>query len=118
VSCCAIGSILDARVIGFAIWGDRVTRVLDEKSGHDLVRTTPLRRRVGTKSTTPREGVVTFGIANFPNAQGWDAERFSMLLRVPWPVLAVKASNTSPALFITSEPFVFAASLARNNRTR
>ena len=60
---------------------------------------------ISAKSTTLREGVITFDIANFPSAKGWDDDRFSTLVRVPGPVLVVKASNTSPAPFITSSIF-------------
>ena len=80
MSCCVISSILRAHGIVFAILTDRVTRVLHEKSGHAFVQPPP---SICAKSTTLWEGVVTFGIANFPSAKGWDAARFSTLVGVP-----------------------------------
>ena len=66
---------------------------------------------ISAEATTLREGIVTFGIADFPSARGWDADRFSTLVGVPWPGLVVQASNTSPAPFITPSIFWSLASL-------
>jgi len=68
-----------------------------------------------------REDSVTFGIANFANTKDWDANRFSTLFSVPWPVFGSEYFENFFSLFHhflnLLEPCVFAASLARRTRS-
>ena len=116
---CVISSTLDAYDIGVAVWGGRVIQALGERSGQALVQGTPRRLREVDHSAG---GCCRLGYCKYQECEGLGCRSFLNAILGALAGLGSESFEHFSGLFHhfldLLEPCVFAASLARNSRTR